>query len=65
MKKFRIRQEVSVTEENGASVKEFSIDTWVSTEGISENSVKEMFKMLSNGFAGLVEEMNVTETKKQ
>lgn len=65
MKRFRLRQEVSVTEENGAPVKEFSVDMWVSTEGISEDSVKDMFELFSNGFTGLLEEVSFVKDKKE
>lgn len=65
MKRFRLRQEVSVTEEDGTPVKDFSIDMWVSTEGISEDSVKDMFELFSNGFTGFLEEISFTKDKEQ
>lgn len=65
MKRFRLRQEVSMTEEDGTPVKDFSIDMWVSTEGISEDSVKAMFELFSNGFTGLLEEISFTKDKEQ
>ena len=58
MKKFRLRQEVSITEGDGTPVKEISVDMWVSTEGIREDSVKYMFKQFSDGFTGLLEEVS-------
>ena len=58
MKKFRLRQEVSATEEDGTKVKEISVDMWVSTEGISEDTIKDMFELFSNGFTGLIEEVS-------
>lgn len=65
MKRFRLRQDVSVTEEDGTPVKEFSVDMWVSTEGISEDSVKDMFELFSNGFTGLLEEVSFVKDKKE
>lgn len=65
MKRFRLREEVSVTEEDGTPVKEFSVDMWISTEGISEDSVKDMFELFSNGFTGLLEENSFAEDKKE
>ena len=58
MKKFRLRQEVSITEGDGTPVKEVSVDMWVSTEGIREDFVKEMFEQFSDGFTGLLEEVS-------
>ena len=60
-----MRQDVSVTEEDGTPVKEFSVDMWVSTEGISEDSVKDMFELFSNGFTGLLEEVSFLKDKKE
>lgn len=65
MKRFRLRQDVSVTEEDGTPVKEFSVDMWVNTEGIGEDSVKNMFELFANGFTGLLEEMNFSEAKEE
>lgn len=65
MKRFRLRQEVTVTEEDGAPVKEFSVDMWVSTEGIGEDSVKDMFELFANGFTGLLEEVSFQKDKKE
>ena len=65
MKRFRLRQDVSVTEEDGTPVKELSVDMWVSTEGISEDSVKDMFELFSNGFTGLLEEVSFLKDKKE
>ena len=65
MKRFRLRQDVSVTEEDGTPGKEFSVDMWVSTEGISEDSVKDMFELFSNGFTGLLEEVSFVKDKKE
>ena len=65
MKRFRLRQDVSVTEEDGTPVKAFSVDMWVSTEGISEDSVKDMFELFSNGFTGLMEEVSFFKDKKE
>ena len=65
MKRFRLRQDVSVTEEDGTPVKEFSVDMWDSTEGISEDSVKDMFELFSNGFTGLLEEVSFLKDKKE
>lgn len=58
MKKFRLRQECTITEEDGTPIKEFSADLWISTEGISEESVKNMLGLYANGFTGMLEEMN-------
>lgn len=58
MKKFRLRQEVNITEGDGTPVKEISVDMWVSTEGIREDFVKEMFEQFSDGFTGLLEEVS-------
>ena len=65
MKRFRLRQEVSVTEGDGAPVKEFSVDMWVSTEGIGEDSVKDMFELFANGFTGLLEEVSFQNDSKE
>ena len=65
MKRFRLRQDVSVTEEDGTPVKVFSVDMWVSTEGISEDSVKDMFELFSNGFTGLLEEVSFVKGRKE
>ena len=65
MKRFRLRQDVSVTEEDGTPVKEFSVDMWVSTEGISEDSVKDMFELFSNGFTGLLEEVSFLKDRRE
>ena len=65
MKRFRLRQEVSVTEGDGAPVKEFSVDMWVSTEGIGEDSIKDMFELFANGFTGLLEEVSFQNDKKE
>lgn len=62
MKKFRLRQEVSATEEDGTKVKEISVDMWVSTEGISEDTIKDMFELFSNGFTGLIEEVSFAKS---
>ena len=65
MKRFRLRQEVTVTEEDGTPVKDFSIDMWVGTEGIGEDSVKDMFELFANGFTGLLEEVSFQKDKKE
>ena len=65
MKKFRLRQECTITEEDGTPVKEFNADLWISTEGISEESVKDMFEMYANGFTGLIEEMNFSDRQEE
>lgn len=56
MKRFRLRQDLSITEEDGKPVKNFSVDMWVATEGFDDNTVKDMFEMFANGFTGLIEE---------
>lgn len=58
MKKFRLRQEVNITEGDGTPVKDISVDMWVSTEGIREDSVKYMFKQFSDGFTDLLEQVS-------
>lgn len=63
MKRFRLRQEVCVTEEDGTPVKDISIDMWVSTEGISDDAVGDMFEQFSNGFAGLMGEAGFAKDK--
>lgn len=65
MKRFRLRQEVCMMEENGAPVKEFSVDMWINTEGIGEDSVKDMFKVFANGFTGLLEEVSFQNDTKE
>ena len=65
MKRFRLRQEISVTEEDGAPIKEISVDMWVNTEGIKEDSVKDMFKVFANGFTGLFEEVSFQNDTKE
>lgn len=65
MKRFRIRQEVSVTEGDGAPIKEISVDMWINTEGIGEDSVKDMFKAVSNGFTNLLEEVSFQNDSKE
>lgn len=65
MKRFRIRQEVSVTEGDGAPIKEISVDMWINTEGIGEDSVKDMFKVFANGFTGLLEEVSFQNDTKE
>ena len=65
MKRFRLRQEVKVTEEDGAPVKEFSVDMWVTTDGICEDSVKDMFQQFSNGFTGLLEEVSFQDGREE
>lgn len=65
MKRFRLRQEVCMMEENGAPVKEFSVDMWVNTEGIGEDSVKDMFELFANGFTGLLEEVSFQNDSKE
>lgn len=65
MKRFRLRQEISVTEEDGAPIKEISVDMWVNTEGIKEDSVKDMFKVFANGFTGLLEEVSFQNDTKE
>jgi len=65
MKRFRIRQEVSVTEGDGTPIKEISVDMWINTEGIGEDSVKDMFKAVSNGFTNLLEEVSFQNDTKE
>ena len=65
MKRFRIRQEVSVTEGDGAPIKDISVDMWINTEGIGEDSVKDMFKVFANGFTGLLEEISFQNDTKE
>lgn len=65
MKRFRFRQDVSVTEEDGTPVKEFSVDMCISTEVISDDSVKDMFELYSNGFTGLLEEASFVKDKEE
>lgn len=65
MKKFRLRQDVTVTKEDGTPIKEFCADLWISTEGISEESVKDMFEMYANGFTGMIEEMNFSDRQEE
>lgn len=61
MKKFRLRQEIDITEEDGTPIKTVSIDMWVSTEGISEEIIKDMFEQSSESFANLVDAVNFTK----
>lgn len=61
MKKFRLRQEIDITEEDGTPLKTVSIDMWVSTEGISEEIIKDMFEQSSESFANLVDAVNFTK----
>ena len=61
MKKFRLRQEIDITEEDGTPLKTVSIDMWVSTEGISEEIIKDMFEQSSESFANLVNAVNLTK----
>lgn len=63
MKRFRLRQEVSLTEEDGAPVKEFSVDMWISTEGMDDTLVKDMFSAISAGFTNLLEEASFEKDK--
>ena len=65
MKRFRLRQEVTVTDEDGTPVIDFSIDMWVGTEGIGEDSVKDLFELFANGFTGLLEEVSFQKDKKE
>lgn len=58
MKKFRLRQEIDITEEDGTPLKTVSIDMWVSTEGISEEIINNMFKSLSDEFTRIIDEVN-------
>jgi hypothetical protein len=53
-----MREEINVTEEDGTPIKEFAVDMWITTEGVSEELVKDMFEMYSNGFTGMLEEMS-------
>lgn len=61
MKKFRLRQEIDITEEDGTPLKTVSIDMWVSTEGISEEIIKDMFEQSSESFANLVDSVSITK----
>lgn len=61
MKKFRLRQEIDITEEDGTPLKTVSIDMWVSTEGISEEIIKDMFEQSSESFVNLVDAVNFTK----
>ena len=63
MKKFRLRQEIDITEEDGTPIKTVSIDMWVSTEGISEEIIKDMFEQSSESFANLVDSVSFTKDK--
>ncbi len=65
MKRFRLRQEISVTAEDGAPIKEISVDMWVNTEGIKEDSVKDMFKVFANGFTRLLEKVSFQNDTKE
>ena len=58
MKKFRLRQEIDITEEDGTPLKTVSIDMWVSSEGISEEIINNMFKSLSDEFTRIIDEVN-------
>jgi hypothetical protein len=60
MKRFRLREDVNVTEEDGTPIKAFSIDLWVSTEGMEDDTVKNMFEMYANGFTELIEEISLS-----
>lgn len=61
MKKFRLRQDIDITEEDGTPIKALSIDMWVSTEGISEEIIKDMFEQSAENFANFVEAVNFTK----
>ena len=41
MKKFRLRQEINMTKEDGTPLKELSVDVWISTEGVDDELIKE------------------------
>ena len=58
MKKFRLRQDIDITEEDGTPIKTLPIDMLVSTEGISEEIIKDMFEQSAESFANLVEAVN-------
>lgn len=59
MKKFRLRQEVTITEEDGTPIKEISIDMWVSSEGISEKIINDMLQSLSDEFKKIIDEVSI------
>ncbi len=59
MKKFRLRQEVTITEEDGTPIKEISIDMWVSSEGISEKIINDMLQSLSDEFTKIIDEVSI------
>lgn len=59
MKKFRLRQEVTITEEDGTPIKEISIDMWVSSEGISEKIINNMLQSLSDEFTKIIDEVSI------
>lgn len=61
MKKFRLRQEINMTKEDGTPLKELSVDVWISTEGVDDELIKDMFQKMADNFAGLVEDINFTK----
>lgn len=65
MKKIRLREELSETEQDGTPIKHFSVDMWISIEGICEDSIKDMFEMYANGFAGLIGEISFEKGKEE
>ena len=61
MKKFRLRQEINMTKEDGTPLKELSVDVWISTEGVDAELIKDMFQKMADNFAGLVGDINFTK----
>lgn len=61
MKKFRLRQEINMTKEDGTPLKELSVDVWISTEGVDDELIKDMFQKMADSFAGLVGDINFTK----
>lgn len=56
MKKYKMRQEIGVTTEEGMTIKEFSVQMYLNAEGIKEKDILDMFVMYADNFTGLIQE---------
>lgn len=56
MKKYKMRQEIGITTEEGVPIKEFSVQMYLNAEGIKEKDILDMFVMYADNFTGLIQE---------
>ncbi len=61
MKKYSLKQELKVTEENGAPIKDVNVQVYVSEENMNEKELEKLFNAITFEFAAYLE--NEVKTK--